>query len=403
MTRKLTIETARAFQPLLKPARYKVGRGGRGSGKSHFFAELLIEECLMRPTSAVCIREVQKTLAHSSKRLLEQKIHAFGANEVFRVKESEIETPGGGVIIFNGMQNHNADSIKSLEGFRIAWVAEAQSISQRSLDLLRPTIRSPGSQLWFDYNPEQPDDPVDNLFMGGDPPPDSVVVTVNYWDNPRFPDELRAEMEYDRSRDHDKYQHIWCGGYNEKSQARVFKNWKVEEFDVPPDAQIRQGADWGFSIDPSVLVQCYVVGRTLYIPYEAYQIGCEIDRLPDLFMTVPGAEKWTIVADSARPETINYMQRHGFPKVLPALKGARSVEEGVEFLKSFDIVVHPRCVHAIDELRRYSYKTDDLGKPISVLEDKNNHVIDALRYANEAARRIIATQPSVQHDFASLW
>lgn len=403
MTRTLRIETARAFKPLLAPARYKVAHGGRGSGKSHFFAGLLIEECLTQPTSAVCIREVQKTLAHSSKRLLEQKIQEFGAGDQFRVKESEIEAPHGGLIVFQGMQAHNADSIKSLEGFDRAWVEEAQNLSQRSLDLLRPTIRKPGSQLWFSYNPESDKDPVDALFRGGTPPTGSVIVEANYWDNPHFPSELLAEMEYDKNRDRDKYQHIWCGGYNEKSAALVFRNWKVEEFDVPADAVIRQGADWGFSVDPSVLVQCYAVGRTLYIPYEAYQVGCEIDRLPDLFMTVPGSEKWTIVADSARPETISYMQRHGFPKILPAVKGAKSVEEGVEFLKSFDIIVHPRCVHTIDELRRYSYKTDDLGKPTSVLEDKHNHVIDAVRYANEAARRVTAAKPTTQPDFASLW
>lgn len=404
MTQKpLVIDTPRAFLPLLRPSRYKVARGGRGSGKSHFFAELLVERHIMAPTSSVCIREIQKTLNHSAKRLIESKIQAMGVSHMFRVKESEIECPGGGVMIFQGMQSHNADSIKSLDGFDIAWVEEAQSISQRSLDLLRPTIRKPGSELWFSYNPDQPTDPIDALFKGDNIPPDSIVIDANYWDNPYFPDVLRVEMEYDRTRDHDKFKHVWCGAYNEKHNARVFSNWRVEEFDIPPDAELRQGADWGFSVDPSVLVQCYVVGKKLYICHEAYKVGCEIDMLPALFMTVPDSERWPIIADSARPETISYMQRHGFPRILAATKGAKSVEEGVEFIKAHDVVIHPRCTHTIDEFKRYSHKTDELGNVLPILEDKDNHVIDAVRYALEAARRISAAKPAANFNFGSYW
>ena len=199
---------------------------------------------------------------------------------------------------------------------------------------------------------------------------------------------MRRELESDRKRDPDKFRWVWEGEYLQHSEARVFRSWRVEEFDVDPHWIMRQGADWGFSVDPSVLVQCAIVGRTLYVAHEAYMVGCEIDYLPELFMTVPDAERWPIVADSSRPETISYMQRHGFRKIARAIKGARSLEEGVEFLKSFDIVVHPRCVHTIDELTMYSYKMDDLtGAVLPVLSDKDNHVIDALRYACEGARR----------------
>ena len=297
------------------------------------------------------------------------------------------------MIIFQGMQNHPADSIKSLEGYDIAWVEEAQSLSQRSLDLLRPTIRKPGSELWFSWNPSQETDPVDALLRGDEPPPDSVVIEVNYTDNPWFPDVLKAEMEYDQRRDPDKYAHIWLGKYQQNSEARVFKNWTIEEFEVDPTQIIRQGADWGFAVDPTVLVQCYIVGRKLYVPHEAYRVGCEIVDTPALFMTVPESEKWPITADSARPETISYMQKHGFQKIMPAIKGPKSLEEGVEFLKSFDIIVHPRCKHLIDELTLYKYKEDPLtGAILPILDDKDNHVIDALRYACEGARR--ASKPT---------
>jgi len=386
---KLSLKCARAFVPLLKPARYKGAHGGRGSGKSHFFAEMLIAKCASQKIDAVCIREVQRTLNQSVKKLLEMKIEQMGLGSVFTVQEAQILGPDGGRIIFQGMQNHTADSIKSLEGYDIAWVEEAQSLSQKSLDLLRPTIRKPGSELWFSWNPSLSTDPVDVLLRGENPPPDAIVVQANYRDNPRLPDVLVAEIEYDKRRDPDKFAHVWLGGYQQNSEARVFRNWKIEEFDIHPEWILRQGADWGFSIDPSVLVQCAIVGKTLYVPHEAYKIGCEIDALPDLFMTVPDSERWPIIADSARPETISYMQRHGFPKTLPAVKGARSLEEGVEFLRAFDIVVHPRCTHLIDELTLYSYKKDPLtDKVIPVLEDKDNHVIDSLRYACEAARRM---------------
>lgn len=392
----LQIKTPAWAEPLLAPARYKGAWGGRGSGKSHLFAEMLIEQHILDPnTSSVCVREIQKSLQQSVKRLLELKIREMNVQHLFEVQESLIKRRDGrGLITFIGMQNHTNDTIKSLEGFDRAWVEEAQSISQRSLDMLRPTIRKPGSELWFSWNPSAATDPVDALLRGDQAPPDAVVVRVNWNDNPWFPDVLRAEMEFDRRRDPDKFAHVWGGGYLALSNARVFRNWRVEEFDAPADATFRFGADWGFATDPTVLVRCYVVGRTLYIDHEAYQVGCEIADTPSLFLSVPEAEKWPIVADSARPETISHMRRNGFPKIQPAVKGAKSVEEGVEFLKSHDIVVHPRCKHVIDELTHFAYKTDPATSAVlPVLQDKNNHCLDAMRYALEGVRRIQQVKP----------
>lgn len=346
-------------------------------------------------TRWACIREVQKSLEQSVKRLLDDKIEALGVGQYFNSKQFEIETPGGGIIIFQGMQNHTADSIKSLEGFDGAWVEEAQSLSQRSLDLLRPTIRKQGSELWFSWNPSLETDPVDAFLRCDNPPPDAIVVQANYRDNPWLPDVLKAELDYDHKRDPDKFAHVWLGEYQRNSEARVFKNWKIEEFESDAGATYRLGADWGFAVDPSVLVRCYLNGRQLFIDYEAYMVGCEIDQLPDLFRRVPDSEKWFITADSARPETISYMQRNGFPKINAAIKGPKSIEEGIEFLKSFDIIVHPRCKHVIDELTLYSYEFDSLtGQVLPKLADKDNHTIDALRYACEGVRK--AQKPKVE-------
>ena len=220
-TGNLILKTAEAFRPLLDPARYKGAFGGRGSGKSHFFAELMIEDSLLNPgMRSICIREVQKSLKESAKRLIEDKLDKFGLGEKdgFKVFREVIETPGDGLIAFQGMQDHTAESVKSLEGYRRAWVEEAQTLSARSLELLRPTIRADGSQLWFTWNPNRPVDPVDMLLRGPNRPADSIVVQANWDANPWFPKPLQAERIESQQHDPDRYGHIWEGEY-----ARVFE------------------------------------------------------------------------------------------------------------------------------------------------------------------------------------
>lgn len=214
MTDTLRIDTAPTYSALLKPSRYKGVFGGRGSGKSHFFAELMVEQCVMNPgTRAVCIREVQKSLKESAKRLLEDKIEAMGVASMFRIQNEQIITPGGGLIIFMGMRDHTKESIKSLEGFNIAWVEEAQTLSRGSLEMLRPTIRSPGSEIWFSWNPRLKSDPIDVFLRSEEPPTDSVVLKANYDANPWFPDVLEQERRDCMRSDPDMYDHIWRGEY----------------------------------------------------------------------------------------------------------------------------------------------------------------------------------------------
>lgn len=374
-------------QRLWEPSRYKVMRGGRGSAKSRSAAAALLLQAAESPHRVLCAREIQKSIKDSVKRLLDDEIERLGLGYFYESVENEIRGKNGSLFIFAGLRGNSA-SIKSMEGITRCWVEEAQTISRASLDDLIPTIRTPDSEIWFTYNPRFDTDPIDTMFKADELPPNTILLHVNWQDNPWFPAVLRQEMDYDKRRDMDKYLHIWEGQYQTSSEARVFKNWTVEEFDVDPAATIRQGADWGFSVDPTVLVQAYIVGRKLYVPWEAYRVGCDIVDTPALFMSLPDSEKWPMVADSARPETINHLRKNGFPKITSAIKGARSVEEGIEFLKSFDIVVHPRCKHLIDELTLYSFETDKLtSEVLPKLADKDNHVIDALRYALEGARR----------------
>ncbi len=220
----LRIQTPRVFLPLLVPnKRYRFAHGGRGSGKSHFMAEMLIEKAVMEHgLRAVCVREIQKSLKESAKRLLEDKIQALGVGKMFDVQSDCIKTPGGGMIIFQGMQDHSAESVKSLENFTVAWVEEAQTLSERSLEMLRPTIRAPGSELWFTFNPRNANDPVDKFLRGQMPPESSVGVQANYYDNPFFPEELELERQHDERTNRDRYGHIWLGHHEPAAIGAIF-------------------------------------------------------------------------------------------------------------------------------------------------------------------------------------
>lgn len=392
----MNVELPDWAEPLFDESlRYIALKGGRGSAKSRTVASVLVVRGSAKPLRILCGREIQKSIKDSVKRLIDDEIKRRGLQDFYESTETEIRGKNGTLFLFTGLRS-NIDSVKSMEGIDICWIEEAQVVSHNSLTTLTPTIRKPGSQLYFTWNAKFDTDPIEVMFCGGDLPPRTHLDFVNYDRNPWFPDVLKEEMEADKKRDYDKYLHVWEGGYLKSSESRVFKNWKVEEFESPKDAVLRFGADWGFATDPTVLIRAYAENRTLYIEYEAYQVGCEIVNTPDLFLTVPESERWPIVADSARPETISHLRKNGFPKILSAVKGPKSLEEGVEWLKSYDIVVHPRCEHTIEELTLYSYKKDTLTDMIlPILEDKHNHLIDALRYAFESIRRTATNKPKI--------
>jgi len=220
----LVIETAKVFRPLLKPARYKGAYGGRGSGKSHFFAEHMVEEAIANPgLRGVCIREVQKSLEQSAKKLIEDKIASLGVGSGFRVLRTHIETPGGGEILFQGMQDHTAETIKSLEGIDRAWVEEAQTLSARSLEMLRPTIRKERSEIWFSWNPRRKTDPVDR-FLRQQERDSACIVRANWNNNPWFPHVLEQERLDDWENNPDRYEHIWEGDYATAFEGAYYAN-----------------------------------------------------------------------------------------------------------------------------------------------------------------------------------
>lgn len=382
----LEIDTPAWAEPLIPPAPYKGASGGRASGKSHFFAELAVEEMVADPSLRfVCIREVQRSLKYSAKTVIEDKILKLGVREHFDVLATEIRRRNGtGVMIFQGMQDHTADSIKSLEGFGRAWIEEAQSLSQRSLDLLLPTIRKAGSEVWFSWNPDQPTDPVDRFFADGTRPGGAAYVHCDYTQNPWCPERSKAEADRLKRVDPDGYAHIWLGRHNVKSDAIVLANkWAEDEF-APSDWWDGPyfGADWGFAQDPTVLVKCWVADGRLWIEHDVGGVELSTAETGALFRKIPGADAHVIRSDSARPETIAALRPLGFNTVA-APKWSGSVEDGINHLRSYDkIVIHPRCKGVIDEARLWRYKTDRLtGDVLPKLMSGNDHRWDAVRYA----------------------
>lgn len=419
-----------------KPARTRVFKGGRGSGKTRGLAKrsaIRIYQLAELGVEGVFLasREHLNSLDESS---MEEIKAAIGSEpwlaDYFEIGEKYIRTRNRRIsYAFAGLR-HNLDSIKSKARIIGNWTDEAERVSEVAWRKLVNTLREEGdgwlAENWVSYNPESPKSATHQRFVES-PPSDCIVTTVNWSDNPWFPEILNAARLEDQRLRPSTYNHVWGGEFLDHSDRQVFRNWAIREFTAPADAVHRFGADWGFSVDPSVLVRCHIIGRTLFVDYEAHKVGCEIDETPSLFAGdcpkgkvdsegkplwknteghsgIAGALTWTIRADSARPETVSYMQRRGF-KIIPAVKGPGSLEDGVEFLKTYDIVVHPRCVHTIDELTSYSFKTDPLTEEVlPVLEDKNNHQIDALRYACEGVRRAPkAAKPTPSTNPPDLW
>lgn len=373
------------FAELWKPHRYKVFYGGRGSGKSFAIAEALIVMSDIAKLRILCCREIQNSIRDSSYQLLKDTAYRLGIESHFRFLDQEIRNEKtGSRFIFKGLLR-NEQSIKSVEGVDLCWCEEGQTISETSWQTLIPTIRKQGSEIWVSFNPLQTDDPTTKRFIES-PPPGAYVRKVNYDENPYFTEEMRAEMEYDKRTDYEKYLHIWEGYPRTFSDAQIFKGkFVVESF--PDDLwqsadRLFFGADFGFARDPSTLVRCFIYENRLYVDYEAYGVGVEIDELPQLYRSVPESDKWPIKGDEARPETISYLaKRCGF-NISGAKKWKGSIEDGIAYLKSFDkIVIHPRCKHTADEFRLYSYKIDKVTNEIlPIVLDKSNHCIDAIRY-----------------------
>lgn len=410
----LRIPTARVFVPLLKPARYKGAYGGRGSGKSHFFAEALVERCYSEPTRWACIREVQNSLKESVKQLIVDKIAKLGVGDFFEVLESEVRGANGSLIVFKGMQSYNAENIKSLEGFDGVWVEEAQTLSAHSFRMLRPTIRKEGSELWFSWNPRHDNDAVDQFFRGANPSSEAIVVAANWNDNPWFPDVLRKEMEHDKLYDPEMADHVWGGGYEivtegayyAKLIAHAEQEKRIGAF--PYDPRLPVDTAWDIGVDDYTAVWfCQNDGRTAWAVdyYEASGEGAEqIVRAAMPEMVPDALESRATLVQINRPVPFRYGTHYlphdvrnrewgaGARSRLETLMGLglKSIQPGIangpserinavrKLLPVFKFNNTPRVQVGIQRLRRYRRRWNDAMQSYTTpLHDENSHGSDA--------------------------
>lgn len=371
--------------------RYRCSHGGRGSAKTRTFALMTAVKAYQAANNGesgviLCAREFMNSLEESSMEEVKQAIRSvpwLAAN--FDIGEKYIRTLDRNVsYVFCGLR-HNLDSIKSKARILLCWVDEAETVSETAWQKLDPTVRESGSEIWVTWNPEKDGSATDKRFRK-QPDDNTIVVEMNYTDNPWFPDVLEKVRRRDKKNlDDQTYAWIWEGAYLENSDKQVLANkYVVQSF--PDDLwkkadRLLFGADFGFAKDPNTLLRQFILDDCLYIEYEAYGIGVELDHMPAFYDKIPEVRKWPIKADSARPETISYLRRQGF-NISAAKKWQGSVEDGITFLRGFkQIIIHPRCKETAKEARLYSYKTDRItGEVLPVIADAHNHCWDASRY-----------------------
>jgi phage terminase large subunit len=385
----LTAKVGAKFAPLYQPFRHKALYGGRGSGKSHGVGEALVIQSSQRTLRIVGARQYQNSIRDSSKTLIEQKIAKLGLANQFWIGKTEIvNTRTESRFTFIGLER-NPDSARSLEGCDICWVEEARNISAKSIKTLVPTVRKPGSEIWWTWNPVNPDDPIEKLFRTGEAIPQrSYIAQINYHDNPWFyRTEMPAEMLRAIRENYKLYQHVWLGDYDNALETRIFKNVEIGTIVVPDHIAPQFGMDFGFAADPSAVIKLYVIpeAHVIYIADERFGHVSLLD-LGDMVREIPQTEDFAIIADSSRPDTIDLLASEGLP-IVGAIKGPGSIEAGIEWLRGFKIIINPRCEHMIKESREYTWQVDRrtdkiLNKPVGVF----NHGWDAIRYATEQNR-----------------
>ncbi|HII3692596.1 TPA: PBSX family phage terminase large subunit [Pasteurella multocida] len=372
--------------------RYRGSFGGRGSAKTRTFAKMTAVVAYQRAMNnesgvILCGREFMNSLEDSSLEEIKQAIRSEPFLEAFfEIGEKFVRTKCGRIsYVFTGLR-HNLDSIKSKARILLAWVDEAESVSEIAWRKLLPTVRESNSEVWVTWNPEKKGSATDLRFRQSIPE-NAMIVEMNYTDNPWFPDVLEQERLNDKKRlDDATYRWIWEGAYLEASEAQIFKG-KYEELEFKPNQDFNGpyfGLDFGFAKDPTAAVKCWVFDNNLYIEHEAGKTGLELDHTADFVKErVPDIERHILRADSARPESISYLKRNGIPRIEGVKKWSGSVEDGIEHIKSYrKIYIHPRCKETLREFRLYSYKTDRLtGDVLPTVLDEHNHYIDAIRYA----------------------
>lgn len=359
--------------------------GGRYSLKSHTVARILLIRARKEKRRVGCFREFQNSIAESSHQLLTDLIQQYDMSEFKVTDNSIINSITGSDFIFKGL-HHNEQSIKSIEGIDTAWVEEAQTVSEKSLEVLTPTIRKPGSQLIYTYNRLEEEDPIHRrLVIEGRP--NSLIINANYdialkygW----MPEEVRLEMEDDKARRPNLYKHKWLGEPN-TLQGRIYQDWETID-DIPHEAKlVRYGLDFGYSIDPTVIIAIYYYNGGYILDEVAYQKGLSNKSIADI---LSNREKALVIADSAEPKSIDEIYNYGI-SIQGVIKGPDSVRQGIQYVQEQKIGITRRSVKSREGYLHYKWGVDKEGKQLNIPDDtihEWSNPMDAIRYGFESLR-----------------
>ena len=221
MSNPVKITFPKIFKPLDEPFRYKVMYGGRGSGKSWTVARKLLLRGVENPIRVLCTRELQKSIKQSVHKLLKDQIETMQLQNFYTVTDSSIKGINGTEFMFMGIKM-NSHEIKSTEGITICWIEEAENLTENSWDIIDPTIRAEGSEIWATYNTRFKFDHLHRMFVIDTPPPNSWVQMINFEDNQFFPSVLRIQMETMKAKDYEKYLNVWLGQLKQLAQGAIF-------------------------------------------------------------------------------------------------------------------------------------------------------------------------------------
>jgi len=359
--------------------------GGRGGAKSEALSALGVLESFIDDGVILCCREIQKSIADSLYATIVSTIYKYELQSYFKIIQGEITNNlTGARFIFAGLKS-NITSIKSINKLRVVLVDEAENVTDNSWSYLRPTPRYGQVRFYVVFNPRFEQDATWQQFIINKDDR-TLHITINWHDNPWFPDALERQRQRDLKGDAGRYAWIWEGQFLKISDNSILaKKLKVLDFEITKEFGTPYiGIDWGFSVDPTAIIECYHYNDCLYITNAAAKVGLELDDTAKyLINNAPNVLKYTSRADSARPETISKVKKE-IPLITACNKWKGSVEDGVVFLQSFNaIYIHPNAEACYGELSAYSYKTDDSGEPTTIIQDADNHYADALRYAIE--------------------
>lgn len=352
--------------------------GGRYSLKSHTVARFLLIRSRQEKTRIGCFREFQNSISESSLQLLRDLIEHYQLTDFEVTNTSIVNKVNGSDFLFKGLWN-NEQSIKSIEGIDIAWVEEAQTVSKKSIEVLTPTVRKPGSQIIYTYNRLLEDDPVHTrLVIEGRP--NTLILNVNYdiaIKHGMIPREILLEIEDDKAKRPNLYKHKWLGEPN-SLELKIYRDWAIID-EVPHASRLeRRGLDFGYSNDPSALVDIYYVDNHYVFDETLFQKGLSNKQIADVIANL-SQPNVLVIADSAEPKSIDEIKTYGI-NILPAEKGKDSVVNGIQLVQGQRISVTKRSVNIIKEYQNYLWERDKDEHIINVPEHTWSHSMDALRY-----------------------